>query len=73
MIYRKMRTATKVLVLAAATTLLLVHGTVFAEALKATPSHFEFGTLNEGDPAEVTVEIENTGSERVEITNVQTS
>ena len=41
--------------------------------LTATPDHAEFGTIDEGINAIITVVIENTGSSQVEITNVQTS
>ena len=44
-----------------------------AQTLKATPGYHDFGILNEGDPAEIKVEIANTGNGPVEITNVQTS
>ena len=71
--YKKIHTATKGVIIAAALAIFLIQGMAFADVLKATPSHFDFGTLNEGDPAEVTVEIENTGSAPVEITNVRTS
>ena len=53
--------------------LLLVQGVSAGAVLKATPEHYEFGTIDEGTPAAVTVEIENTGSAPVEITNVRTS
>jgi hypothetical protein len=53
--------------------LLLAQGISMGQVLKATPDHFDFGALDEGSPAAVTVEIENTGSEPVEITNVRTS
>jgi hypothetical protein len=43
------------------------------EVLKATPSHVEFGTINEGENAVANVEIENIGDAPVEITNVRTS
>jgi len=41
--------------------------------LTATPDHAEFGTIDEGINAVVTVVIENTAGAQVEITNVQTS
>ena len=41
--------------------------------LTATPGHAEFGTIDEGINAAITVVIENTGKSQVEITNVQTS
>jgi len=41
--------------------------------LTATPDHAEFGTIDEGVNAVITVVIENTGKSQVEITNVQTS
>jgi len=43
------------------------------EILKATPDHFDFGTIDEGQPAAVTAVIQNVGSTPVEITNVKTS
>jgi hypothetical protein len=43
------------------------------EILKATPDHFDFGTIDEGQTAVVTVVIQNVGSAPVEITNVRTS
>jgi hypothetical protein len=60
-------------VLVVAFTFFTAQGIARAEALKATPDHFDFGTLNEGDPAKITVEIENTSDTPVEITNVRTS
>lgn len=53
--------------------LLMVQGIASGAALKATPDHFDFGELNEGDPAQITVEIENISDAPVEITNVRTS
>ncbi len=53
--------------------LLLVQGVSAEAALKATPDHVDFGTVNEGDPVVAVSEIVNTGSETVEITNVRTS
>ena len=41
--------------------------------LTATPDHAEFGTIDEGVNAVITVVVENTGRTQVEITNVQTS
>ena len=52
---------------------LLAQGMSMGEVLKATPDQFNFGSVKEGDPVEIVVEIENTGSAPVEITNVQTS
>ena len=48
-------------------------GSAVAARLTATPDHTEFGTIDEGVNAVITVIIENTGSTMVEITNVQTS
>ncbi|MDR1728683.1 MAG: DUF1573 domain-containing protein [Acidobacteriota bacterium] len=45
----------------------------WAAGLTATPDHKEFGVIDEGVNAVVTVVIENTGDAPVEITNVQTS
>ena len=58
---------------AALISLFLSQGVSAAEVLKATPSHVEFGTINEGENAVATVEIENIGDAPVEITNVRTS
>lgn len=54
-------------------TLTVAQGMALAGALKATPEHFEFGDLKEGEPAKITVEVENTSGATVEITNVRTS
>jgi hypothetical protein len=43
------------------------------EFLKATPDHFEAGTVAEGKKVEVTATIQNVGKTQVEITNVRTS
>jgi uncharacterized membrane protein len=43
------------------------------KVLKATPDFYDFGTIKEGDPAEITVTVENIGEKPIEITNVQTS
>ena len=56
-----------------ALTLLFAIYPSFGATLTATPDHSEFGTIDEGINAVVTVVIENTGSAQVEITNVQTS
>jgi hypothetical protein len=53
--------------------LFLSQGASAGEVLKATPNHVEFGTINEGENAVATVEIENIGDVPVEITNVRTS
>jgi len=53
--------------------LILVQGISSEAALKATPDHVDFGTVNEGDPVVAVSEIINTGSETIEITNVRTS
>lgn len=50
--------------------ILLAQGLLMAEVLRTT---LDLGYMVEGTPAEATVEIENTGSEPVEITNVRTS
>lgn len=54
-------------------TLFLAQGIALGSALKATPDFHDFGTINEGDPAAITVEVENVGDRPVEITNVRTS
>ena len=51
----------------------LVYGVSPDEALKATPDHFDFGSIPEGEPAVATSVIENVGSVPVEITNVRTN
>ena len=48
-------------------------GVSMGEGLKVTPGQFDFGTVDEGNAAVVAATIENTGSTRVEITNVRTS
>ena len=63
--------AAKALLLAGA--FLFVISPAYGATLTATPDHAEFGTIDEGINAAVTVVIENTGSSQVEITNVQTS
>ena len=52
---------------------LLVIYPAYGATLTATPDHAEFGTIDEGVNAVVTVVVENTGRMQVEITNVQTS
>jgi hypothetical protein len=51
----------------------LAYGNEKAEILKATPDHHDFGTIDEGQPAAITVIIQNVGNTPVEITNVKTS
>ena len=51
----------------------LVYGNEGEAILKATPDHYDFGTIDEGQPAIVTAVIQNVGSVPVEITNVKTS
>jgi hypothetical protein len=51
----------------------LAYGDESAQILKATPDHHDFGTIDEGQPAAITVVIQNIGSTPVEITNVKTS
>ena len=65
------KTAAKALILAGA--FLFVISPAHGATLTATPDHADFGTIDEGINASVTVVIENTGSALVEITNVQTS
>jgi len=52
---------------------LIVMSPALGATLTATPDHAEFGTIDEGVNAVITVVIENTGKSQVEITNVQTS
>ena len=54
-------------------TLLFGASLAFGATLTATPDHNDFGTIDEGINAVITIVVENTGSSRVEITNVQTS
>jgi hypothetical protein len=51
----------------------LVYGGESEEILKAAPDHYDFGTIDEGQPAAVTAVVQNVGSAPVEITNVKTS
>ena len=53
--------------------ILLMMSPVRGATLTATPGHTEFGIIDEGVNAVVTVVVENTGKSPVEITNVQTS
>ena len=41
--------------------------------LKAVPDMVDFGTIEEGNPAAVTVTVQNTGTMAVEIINVRTN
>ena len=43
------------------------------EFLKAVPDMVDFGTIEEGDPAAITVTVQNTGTAPVEITGVRTN
>ena len=71
--YKTMKATSRYVMFLVALTLIIAQGNALGGALKATPDHFEFGDLKEGDPARVTVEVENTSGAPVEITNVQTS
>jgi hypothetical protein len=51
----------------------MAYGSEGPEILKATPDFHDFGTIDEGQPAAITVVIQNVGSMPVEITNVKTS
>jgi hypothetical protein len=51
----------------------LAHGIPAGELLRATPDHYDFGVIAEGEPAVATAGIENIGNVPVEITNVRTS
>jgi hypothetical protein len=51
----------------------LVYGSESEEILIATPNHYDFGTIDEGQPAAITAVVQNVGSAPVEITNVKTS
>lgn len=71
--YKTTKAASKYAVFLIVFVLAVAQGTALAGALKATPEHFEFGDLNEGEPAKITVEVKNTSGALVEITNVRTS
>ena len=71
--YKTMKTVPKYAAFLVVFALTVAQGMAIAGALKATPDHFEFGDLKEGEPAKITVEIENTSGVPVEITNVRTS
>lgn len=51
----------------------IVHADAGVGELTATPAHHDFGDVPEGETAQVTTVVQNTGSEAVEITNVRTS
>jgi hypothetical protein len=51
----------------------LVYGSESEEIIIATPDHYDFGTIDEGQPAEVTAVVQNVGKTPVEITNIKTS
>ncbi len=44
-----------------------------ASSLAALPDHFNFGAIDEGSPASITIVLENTGEREVAITGVRTS
>jgi hypothetical protein len=71
--YKTKKATSRYVMFLVAFTLTIAQGVAVAGALKATPEHFEFGDLKEGEPAKVTVEIENTSDAPVNITNVRTS
>ncbi len=48
-------------------------GMTAVEGLKLTPDQFDFGSVDEGQPATVTVTVENSGNSRIDITSVRTS
>jgi hypothetical protein len=43
------------------------------EIIRAVPAEYDFGILEEGDPAVITVILENISTRPVEITNVRTN
>jgi hypothetical protein len=47
--------------------------TVTKARLVATPDHVDFGTIDEGTPAAVTVNIRNTGDKNITITDLRTN
>ena len=51
----------------------LVYGMQGEEILKATPDHFDFGAIPEGEPAVATASVENMSSAPVTVTNIRTS
>lgn len=51
----------------------LAYGQEAGKILKITPEQFDFGIVEEGRAATVTVEVHNTGSAGIEITNVRTN
>jgi hypothetical protein len=51
----------------------MAYGSEGPAIIRATPDFHDFGTINEGQPAAITVIIQNVGSAPVEITNVKTS
>lgn len=55
------------------TVIILAQGISMGAVLEATPSHVDFGTVDEGDPVVAVAEIVNTGSAPVEITNIRTT
>ena len=65
----------KAIVTMAFTVILFFFHNGFAESnfLKAVPDEVDFGTVEEGSPAVVTVTVQNTGITPVEITNVRTN
>ncbi len=50
-----------------------VYGIASDEVLKATPEHFDFGTIDEGTPAVAAAVIQNSGAAIVEIASVRTN
>ena len=58
---------------------LIIAPVFFADAasgeprLRVTPDRFDFGVLEEGDPAITTVTVENVGKRIITITNIQTN
>ncbi len=51
----------------------LAYGSEGPQIIQATPDFHDFGTIDEGQPAAITVVIQNIGRMPVEITNVKTS
>jgi hypothetical protein len=68
----------KFLAIGLATLIVLAAGHVPSSAqtgmpLKVSPELFDFGTVNEGQPATVTAKVKNIGNTPIEIANVRTN
>jgi len=65
----------KTVVIMAVTFILCVslHGFSESEFLKAVPDMVDFGIVEEGEPADAVVTVQNTGTAPIEITGVRTN